>query len=424
MSGQAPLVSDGRVCALILAGGLSSRMAPRFKPLLPLAGRTPLSWLAATFRAAGVTDITVVVGHRAEEAADEAARLGLYTVYNPYFKTGMYSSIKAGLAVLPAEASRFFLTPVDVPLFRPATVRRLLARAAEPDVPPALYPTFCGERGHPPLLSTAVIPAALEYDGERGLRCTLENFPFEEIPVADGCILRDMDRPEDYAALNALAGRLDIPTPAEAEALLAIKQVPLGGLQHARAVAAVGVALGRALNAAGAHLDIECIESAALLHDVAKPCPDHEAAGGRWLASLGFDRAAAIVADHRDIDLPPDAPLGERELVFLADKFVFGHWLVPVVARYQQKMDLYADDPEAVAAITRRRDNARRILDRVEKRLGTTAEAVIDAAGFRPGPPPEAAYETARRRFRNRGPKPARPAPADTPCTAAEGQGG
>jgi len=422
MPGQAPLVTDTGVCALILAGGLSSRMAPRFKPLLPLGGLTPLARLAATFRAAGITDITVVVGHRAEEAAAAAARLGLFTVYNPRFKTGMYSSIKAGLAVLPPGTKRFFLTPVDVPLFRPATVRRLLERSACPDAAPAIFPTFQGERGHPPLLSTEIVPVAMDYDGERGLRCALEQFAFEEIAVPDACILRDMDTPEDYAALDVLAGRLDIPTPDEANALLAVEKVSEGGLAHARAVADVGLALGRGLTAAGLALDIELIESAALLHDVAKPCPDHEVVGGRLLASLGFDRAAAIVAAHRDIDLPADAPLREREIVFLADKFVFGHWLVPVISRFQQKLDLYATDPEAVAAITGRRDNALRILARVEDRLGTKAERVIDAAGFRPGPPPAAAYEAAKQRFRNRGPKPGRTAPLpDSRQTALEG---
>jgi CTP:molybdopterin cytidylyltransferase MocA len=399
--------------ALILAGGLSSRLEPRFKPLLPLAGRTPLTWLAETFRAAGVTDITVVVGHRADETASEVARLGLYTVFNPHYKTGMYSSVKAGLAVLPPGIDRFFLTPVDVPLFRPATLGRLLDRAGEPDAPPTLYPTFAGERGHPPLLSTAVIPAAMGYDGERGLRCALENFAFAEVPVADAAILADMDTPEDYLALAGLAERLGIPSVAEAEALLALEGTPQGGLAHARGVAAVAVALGRALLASGLALDMELLESAALLHDVAKPRARHEAEGGRMLTELGFTRAAPIVAAHRDVSLADDAPLTEREIVFLADKFVFGRWLVPVPERFQQKLDLYADEPEATAAIRRRLANALGVLARVEARIGK-AEAVIDAAGFRPGPPPAEAYESFRRRFlANRQKRQAQPAPVE-----------
>ena len=144
--------------AVILAGGLSSRMGQRFKPLLPLAGRTPLSWLAGTFRQAGLDRILVVTGYRGTEVAAEATRLGLTPVHNPDYETGMFSSVRAGLTALPQGTVRFCITPVDVPLFRAATVRRLLARAQEPDTPPLLYPMFMGERGHPPLIAASVVP--------------------------------------------------------------------------------------------------------------------------------------------------------------------------------------------------------------------------------------------------------------------------
>jgi hypothetical protein len=131
---------------------------------------------------------------------------------------------------------------------------------------------------------------------------------------------------------------------------------------------------------------------------VAKGRPHHEAAGGELLAAHGFDAAAPIVAGHRDCLLADDAPLTEREIVYLADKFVFGRWLVPVPARFDQKLELFADDPEACAAITRRRANAQNVLARVEAAMGAKASAVIEAAGFRPGPPPAEAYEAARKR--------------------------
>jgi CTP:molybdopterin cytidylyltransferase MocA len=387
-----------RACAVILAGGLSSRMGSGFKPLLTLAGMSALALVADTFRRAGVADILAVTGHRALEVTAEANRIGIRSVYNPQYETGMFSTVKTGLAVLPHSADRVFITPVDVPLFRPATALRLLERTAALDAPPIVYPVFSGERGHPPCIDTAIVPAVLAHIGGGGLRQALAGFDFEEIPVPDANILADMDTPEDYAVLRALADRRDIPTPAEAEALLAIDQVPPKGLAHGRGVAAVAEALGRALNDAGANLDIALIKAAALVHDVAKGRPHHEAEGGKRLAALGFDRAAAIVAAHRDIDLPPDAPVTEREIVYLADKFVFGRWLVPVAARFEQKLDLFGHDPEAAAAITRRRENALRLLARVEARIGATAEAVIDAAGFRPGPPPPEAYAAAKRR--------------------------
>lgn len=394
--------------AVILAGGLSSRMGQRFKPLLPLAGRTPLSWLAGTFRQAGLDHILVVTGYRGTEVAAEATRLGLTPVHNPDYETGMFSSVRAGLTALPQGTVRVCIIPVDVPLFRAATVRRLLARAQEPDTPPLLYPVFMGERGHPPLIAASVVPEVLAHHGEGGLRQALAPFAFEEIAVADAAILADMDTPNQYASLCALAERLDCPTPAEAEALLAIQGVPPQGLAHGRGVAAVAMALGRALNDAGLDLDISLIKASALLHDVAKGQPHHEAAGGQLLDALGFHRAAAIVAAHRDAVLPDSAPITEREIVYLADKFVFGRWLVPVQLRFQQKLDLFAADPEATAAIRRRLGNAQNVLARVEARLNAKAEDVIAAAGFHPGPPPAEAYEAARKRGKSAAPAPCR----------------
>lgn len=376
-----------QACAVILAGGLSSRMAGPLKPLLRLAGQTALARLADTFRQAGVADILVAGGHRQAEIAAEAERLGIRFVYNPYYETGMFSTVRAALAAVPPAAERVLLTPADVPLFRPATVTRLLARADAPDAPPVLYPAFAGERGHPPCLDTSLLPAILAHDGEGGLRAALAPYPFEELPVADALTLADMDTPADYAALNVLAGRLDIPTPTEAEALLAIEAVPPQGLAHARGVAAVAVALARGLNSAGAGLDVELVEAAALLHDVAKGRPRHEAAGGRLLDSLGFSRAGAIVAAHRDIELPPDAPVTEREIVYLADKFVYGSRLVSVPARFGQKLDLFAQDPEAVAAITRRRGNALAVLARVEQALARPLAEVLAETGLTPAGP-------------------------------------
>ena len=381
MSNQ-PEAARPDVCAVILAAGLSSRMAGPFKPLLPLAGETPLARLTRTFRQAGVDAIIAVGGHRQAEVADEADRLGIRFVVNPRYSAGMFSTVKAGLAAVPQGCRRLLLTPADIPLFRPATVARLLARAAAPDAPPVLYPTFGGERGHPPCLDGALIPAILAYGGDDGLRAALAPFPQAGAAVPDELILADMDTPADHALLNARAARLGVPSAAEAEALLAVEGVPPQGLAHARAVAAVAVGLARSLNDAGAALDLELVEAAALLHDVAKGRPRHEQAGGELLVSLGFDKAAAIVAAHRDIALSPRQPVTEREIVYLADKFVHGRRLVPVPVRFGQKIDLFAHDPEAVAAIERRRQNALTVLARVEAGLSRPLPDVLADTGL------------------------------------------
>ena len=70
-----------RLSALVLAAGLSSRMG-RLKPLLPLdpkGGQTPLGLCVGLFRAAGMTEVVVVTGHRCDEVGP-AARVGFRVV--------------------------------------------------------------------------------------------------------------------------------------------------------------------------------------------------------------------------------------------------------------------------------------------------------------------------------------------------------
>src|ERR1044071_3517735 len=79
---------------VILAAGEGTRLRPhtldRPKCLVPLAGRPLLAWQTDALRAAGVDDIVVVTGYR----ADQIRALGYRTVFNPrYEKTNMVASL-------------------------------------------------------------------------------------------------------------------------------------------------------------------------------------------------------------------------------------------------------------------------------------------------------------------------------------------
>lgn len=75
--------------AVILAAGFGSRIQGTTgtpKPLVEVAGRTLLERTITTLRAAGVTDIAVIVGHRADEIRAAAAGLGVRFVDNPEYE--------------------------------------------------------------------------------------------------------------------------------------------------------------------------------------------------------------------------------------------------------------------------------------------------------------------------------------------------
>ncbi len=191
--------------AIILAAGASSRMG-RTKALLPLpVGDWFLGRLHATLRAAGVEDIIAVIGHDAEaiEAAVSAANLGLRLVRNPAPSRGQLSSLIAGLEALPAgEASAVMVTPVDLPLVSPATVRRVLDAWQATGVA-IVRPERGGRHGHPVIFGASILSELRAADLTAGARSVIQAHRGEilDVPVDDDGAFEDIDTPEDYARI-------------------------------------------------------------------------------------------------------------------------------------------------------------------------------------------------------------------------------
>lgn len=373
----------GPLAAVILSAGLSTRL-PRFKPLLRLGGASLLARSASLFRQAGVEQCVAVTGCRAEEVAEEARALGLSPVFNPDFESGMFSSVRAGLSALPQGLAGVFVLPVDIPLIRPATLRQLIERFRECSAE-VLTPAFCGEPGHPPLISASALPGILAWSGEGGLAGALCALRCEHVPVADSQILFDVDDDAAFAEAEQRLKRLPEPSPQEALALLELHGIGERGLAHGRGVAEAALAMARGLNARGAGLDLELVEAAALLHDIAKGQPHHEEAGAQLLRDLGYAQTADIVAVHRDIDPAGVERPTERELVYLADKLVRGPQRVSIMRRFQEKLERFATDEAACAAIRRRLTHALDMQRLVERCAGQSLEELLKQAGNPPG---------------------------------------
>jgi len=365
--------------AVILAAGLSTRMGA-FKPLLELGGTTLVARTVALFRAAGVGDIRVVAGFKARAVASEARQAGANVVVNARYRDGMLSSVQAGLAAA-AGVEAVFVLPVDVALVRPATVAALMGRF----VPGALvYPVFQGRRGHPPLIDAGLIPGIVSWQGPGGLDMILGTWEARavEVPVADKAVHLDIDTAADYEKTLAMIGRRQIPSRSEALYLLeTVAGVDPKILAHGKAVAAVALSLGRALNRAGCALDLDLIQSAGLLHDIVRHQPDHAAAGAELLTGLGFAKVGAVVAVHMQITPKPEG-FDEAEVVHLADKLVKGDGLVSLDARFGAKLDKYGKDPAAVQRIEQRLAEARAIAAKVERLTGTTIDQILQEQGL------------------------------------------
>lgn len=180
------------VAGLVLAAGAGRRFGGP-KALVELDGERLVDRAVRVLREGGVTSRYVVHG-----AADLSGLSGAQLVGNPDWTEGMGSSLRAGLAAMPATVTAVLVVPVDQPGLTPAAVRRVVEAAGE-DLPSALVvATYAGRPGHPVLLGrdhwAGVVSTA---EGDRGARTYLAAHEPVACECGDLATGRDLDRPED-----------------------------------------------------------------------------------------------------------------------------------------------------------------------------------------------------------------------------------
>ena len=201
---------------VIPAAGLSSRMGA-FKPLATYRG-APLLTHAVNNALTVCRRVIVVTGYRSEEVVRLlAGRDRVHTAWNENYRDGMVSSVARGAAEVESEF--FFVAPGDMPKLDEAVFRRVVeaaratgtgaapspatGTAVEPS-PAAYFPVYAGRRGHPVLISRAVVPALLRKSGAvSSVREFLADYTVAEVPLSvpdrSAGIFFDVDTVEDLS---------------------------------------------------------------------------------------------------------------------------------------------------------------------------------------------------------------------------------
>ncbi len=183
------------IAGIVLAAGGGTRFGGP-KALLPYRGMLLVERATATLRAAGITAPVVVLGAAAAEVRSRAALGDARTVENPHWRTGLASSLRAGLAALagdPAGAAVVLLA--DMPGVTADAVRRVAAGAA----PHSLVMAGYGDRrGHPVVLGREHwAGVAATATGDAGARDYLRTHPVTVVDCADVADDHDIDVPAD-----------------------------------------------------------------------------------------------------------------------------------------------------------------------------------------------------------------------------------
>jgi len=190
------------VAAILLAAGRSRRMGA-FKPLLPFGESTVIECCLESLRSAGIEEIIVVAGHRADDVRKQLKDFDLEFAINPDPDSEMSVSIARGVERVTPKAEAVVIALVDQPAVSGEVIRLLIDewRSTRARI---IQPEHNGRGGHPVLIDLAYRNELLTLDSERGLRALFDTHRKEvrRVPVKSAYVARDMDTWEDYISLH------------------------------------------------------------------------------------------------------------------------------------------------------------------------------------------------------------------------------
>jgi molybdenum cofactor cytidylyltransferase len=200
------------IAAIILAAGRSSRYragggAEASKLIACYRGEALVRRVARAALAFRARPVVVVTGNARIEVEAALAGLPLAFAFNPDFASGLASSLRTGVAALPASAPGAVVLLGDMPGIEAATIDRIVEAFRASPGALAAVPVHAGRRGNPVLLGRALFTAVARLEGDEGARRLLREAAPDrvaEVRFDDVAVTLDIDTPDDLATARKL----------------------------------------------------------------------------------------------------------------------------------------------------------------------------------------------------------------------------
>ena len=196
--------STGKIGGMLLAAGGSSRLGEA-KQLVQFQGKTLIHRAAETLVDSQCDPVVVVLGAEIVESTSEIADLPVNICINEDWRSGMSSSIKAGLEeilLIEPDLGAVIITLCDQPHVTTVNIELMITefqRTASPIVAAQYGETV----GVPALFSKELFNELIELNGDKGARQIIrDRLPFVKTIEIDKAAV-DIDVPDDVARLIA-----------------------------------------------------------------------------------------------------------------------------------------------------------------------------------------------------------------------------
>jgi len=193
------------IAAVLLAAGQSRRMGGPNKLLEEVGGKPLVRRAAEAVLASRAGPLVVVTGHHRERVEAVLAGLPVRFVHNPDYAEGLSTSLRTGIAALPAEADAAIVCLGDMPRIDAALIDRMVA-AFDPEKGALIVvPTAQGKRGNPVLWARRFFAELQALAGDVGARHLIGQHAdaVAEVAADGGAVFADVDTPEALAVARA-----------------------------------------------------------------------------------------------------------------------------------------------------------------------------------------------------------------------------
>lgn len=168
------------------------------------------------------------------------------------------------------------------------------------------------------------------------------------------------------------------PTREECLILLKNYQTPDHVIRHCVKVTDTALKIGKALIDKGYDLDLGLIQSAGLIHDIARVEDKHWEIGADIADRLGYHQEAEIIKIHMFYNCNPDRDaINEKDIVCLSDRMVKEDEYVGLENRMQYVLEKFRGNPEAYERISRKMKDNKEMIDKIEKVIGTSIDSLM-----------------------------------------------
>ena len=126
-------------------------------------------------------------------------------VHNPDYAAGISTSVKAGIAAVPADADGAIVCLGDMPEVDAGLIDRLLAAFDPEKGALVVVPVMDGKRGNPVVWSRRFFPGLMKVEGDVGARHLIGSYAeaVAEVAVEDAAAMTDVDTPEALIAVRS-----------------------------------------------------------------------------------------------------------------------------------------------------------------------------------------------------------------------------